>query len=208
MDHDEGQVQRDEGSATRFPGTVFDLVAIGASAGGISALRRVLSGLPGDFPAACVVVQHLGPTHRSMVAEILDRATPLEVRQAQDGDTLRPATVYVAPPDQHLLVAPPGRVVLSHAKQVRFLRPSADLLFESVANTYKSRAIAVVLSGTGGDGSDGVRAIKTMGGTVIVQERSTAEFTGMPDAAIATEVVDLIVPLEGISRVLAELVAP
>jgi two-component system chemotaxis response regulator CheB len=140
------------------------------------------------------------------MAEILSRRTALEVKQAKAGDRLEPGTVYIAPPNEHLLVDPDGTVSLSHSELVHFVRPSADLLFESVAASYKERAIAVVLTGTGSDGSMGVRAIKKMKGTVIVQDQENAEFSGMPAAAIQTRSVDFVLPLEEIASALVTLV--
>jgi two-component system, chemotaxis family, protein-glutamate methylesterase/glutaminase len=153
-----------------FPNAAFDVVALAASAGGLTALSHVLSALPSDFPAAVVVVQHLDPRHRSLMADILSRRTALRVKQAEEGDVLTPAMVYIAPPNRHLLVNPDGTLSLSQSELVHFVRPSADLLFESVAASYKDRAIVVVLTGTGSDGAMGVQAIKKMGGTVIVQD--------------------------------------
>jgi two-component system chemotaxis response regulator CheB len=185
--------------------SAFDVVAIAASAGGLSALGRVLAGLPGDFAAAIVIVQHLDPRHRSLMADILSRKTRLAVKQAQEGDELRPGLVYVAPPNRHLLVTPDRSLTLTDTELVNFLRPSADLLFESVAGSYKERAIAVVLTGTGSDGAMGVSAIKKMGGTVIAQDHESAEFSGMPAAAIASGHVDFILSLDEIPDALTKL---
>jgi two-component system chemotaxis response regulator CheB len=193
-------------SPPQFADAAFNVVALAASAGGLTALSRVLSGLPATFPAAIVVVQHLDPRHRSLMADILSRRTPLKVRQAEEGDRLTPATAYIAPPDRHLLVNPDGTLSLSQSELVHFLRPSADLLFESVAASYKHRAIAVVLTGTGSDGAMGVKAIKKMGGTVIVQDEKTAEFFGMPGAVIQTGQTDFILPLGEIASALVSLV--
>src|SRR5919201_1475781 len=187
--HDEPTSQQ---RPPHFPNAAFDVVALAASAGGLSALSRILASLPADFPAALVVVQHLDPRHRSLMAEILSRRTPLTVKQAEEGDDLRPATVYIAPPNRHLLVNPDGTLSLSQSELVHFVRPSADLLFESVAASYKERAIAVVLSGTGSDGALGVKAIKKMGGTVIAQDEASSEFYGMPGAAVHTGNVDFV----------------
>ncbi|MCW9683169.1 chemotaxis protein CheB [Dolichospermum planctonicum UHCC 0167] len=186
----------------------FDIVAVAASAGGLTALIEVLTDLPADFKAAIVVVQHLDPRHPSLMAEILSRRTVLKVIQAKEGDKLTPGTVYIAPPNNHLLVNGDGKVSLSQSEMVHFLRPSADLLFESVAASYQERAIAVVLTGTGTDGSMGVEAIKKMGGTVIVEDAKTAEFSGMPAAAIKTGNVDFILPLAEISLALRTLIMP
>jgi two-component system chemotaxis response regulator CheB len=165
----------------------------------------VLAALPGDFPAPLVVVQHVDPRHRSLMAEILARRTSLRVSEARAGDRVARGHVYVAPPNQHLLVNPDGTLSLTQTELVHFVRPSADLLFESVAATYKGRAIAVVLSGSGEDGAMGVTAIKKMGGTVIVQDAKTSEFSGMPDAAEKTGVADFVLALDEIAPALQTL---
>ena len=184
----------------------FDIIALASSAGGLKALSEVLGALPAQFPAALVVVQHLDPRHRSLMADILGRRTAIRVREAVDGELVRPGTAHIAPPDRHLLVNSDGSMSLTKTELVHFLRPSADLLFESVAASYRERAIAVVLSGTGSDGSMGVKAIKTTGGTVIVQDRRSAEFSGMPEAAERTGLADFILPLEEIAPALQTLV--
>lgn len=185
---------------------VFDIIALAASAGGLKALSQVLAALPADFPASIVVVQHLDPRYRSLMSEILSRRTALQVKQAEEGDHLTAGTVYIAPPNRHLLVNPDSTLSLSQSALVHFVRPSADLLFESVAASYKDRAIAVVLSGTGSDGSMGVKAIKKMGGRVIVQDEKSSEFFGMPSAAVQTGSVDFILPLNEIPSALVTLV--
>jgi two-component system chemotaxis response regulator CheB len=177
------------------PDVAYAIIAMAASAGGLMALTEVLAALPADLPVPVVVVQHLDPRHRSLMAEILDRRTALQVREAQEGDDLRAGTVYIAPPDHHLLVNGDGTLSLSQSKLVHFVRPSADLLFESMAASYADRAIAVVLTGSGRDGSLGVEGVKKMGGTVIVQEVESAQFSGMPSAAIETGAVDFVLPL-------------
>jgi two-component system, chemotaxis family, protein-glutamate methylesterase/glutaminase len=186
--------------------TMFDVIAIAASAGGLNALSELLSALPADFPVAVVVVQHLDPRHRSLMADILSRRTRLRVKQADADDHLEPGTVYVAPPNHHLLVNGDRTISLTQSELVHFVRPSADLLFESVAASYRERAIAVVLSGSGSDGAMGVQAIKKMNGTVIAQDEHTAEFFGMPGAAIQTGGVDFILPLAEIAPALVTLV--
>jgi two-component system chemotaxis response regulator CheB len=197
---------QEQGISAHFANAAYDLVALAASAGGLTALSLVLSNLPAEFPAAVVLVQHLDPRHRSLMAEILGRRTSLQVKQAEEGDRLQPSTVYIAPPDRHLLVNPDGSLSLSQSELVHFVRPSADLLFESVAASYRERAIAVVLTGTGSDGNMGVQAIKKMGGTVIAQDEQSAEFFGMPQAAIQTGSVDFILSLDEIAPALVTLV--
>jgi two-component system, chemotaxis family, protein-glutamate methylesterase/glutaminase len=185
----------------------FDVVAVAASAGGLRAISQILAALPANFPAAIVIVQHLDPRHRSLMADILSRRTTLHVEEAQEGTRLNLGTAYIAPPNRHLLVNPDGTLSLSQSELVHFVRPSADLLFESVAASYKDRVIAVILSGTGSDGSMGVKAIKKMGGTVIVQDEQSAEFYGMPGAAIQTGCTDFVLPLDEIASALVTLVS-
>jgi two-component system, chemotaxis family, protein-glutamate methylesterase/glutaminase len=193
-------------SPPHFPRAVFDVIGIAASAGGLTALLQLLKDLPRTFPAALVVVQHLDPKHRSLLAQILGRGASLAVKEAAEGDRLAPGTVFVAPSNWHLLVNCDARLSLSQSELVHFLRPSADLMLESLAFSYRERAVAVILTGTGSDGSMGVRAIKKMGGTVIVQDKKSAEFSGMPGAAIETGDVDVVLPLEEIPSALVGLV--
>lgn len=182
----------------------YDIVAIGASAGGLNAITQVLRVIRKSFPSSIVVVQHLAPKHKSWMANLLGRSTELLVKQAEHGEILMPGTVYTAPPDEHLLVGP-GKIQLAHSQLVHFSRPSIDLLFESVAGTYGSRSVGVVLSGSGRDGSQGVRAIKESGGVTIAQTLETSEFRPMPEAAIETGSIDFILPLDEIGQKLAEL---
>jgi two-component system chemotaxis response regulator CheB len=182
------------------------IIAVAASAGGLNALTHLLSNLPADFPVAVLVVQHLAPHHKSLMAEILGRRTLLKVKQAEEGDCLKPARVYIAPPNYHLLVKADETLRLTQTDLVNFVRPSADLLFESVALTYRERAIVVVLSGTGHDGRQGVEAVKRAGGTVIVQDENSSEFFGMPGSVIEAGTADFILPLDAIAPKMVELV--
>ena len=184
----------------------FDTVAIGSSAGGLAALTRLLSGLPAELPASVLVVQHLDRRHESLLADILGRRTPLGVKQAEDGEPIEAGTVYIAPPDKHLLANQDRTLSLTQSELVHFVRPSADLLFESVAASFRERAIAVILTGSGRDGAMGVKAIKKMGGTVIAQDEETSEFFSMPSAAIETGQVDFILPVDEIPQALVALV--
>jgi len=193
----------DTGPSTQMS---FDVVVMAASAGGIAALSGVLSHLDANFPVPIVVVQHLDPRHRSLLAEILSKRTALQVVQVTHGLHLEPGKVYIAPPDNHVLVNADGSLALSRSELVHFVRPSADLLFESVAGAFRDRVIAVVLTGTGSDGSMGVRAVKAVNGTVIAQDPSDSEFSGMPKAAIDTGDVDFILPASEIAEALVALV--
>lgn len=193
-------------SPPTFANTAFDVVAIAASAGGLKALSEVLSHLPPDFPAAVLALQHLDPHHRSLMVDILRRQISLLIKPAEAGDKLHPKQVYMAQPDYHVLVNSDGTLSLTQSPMVNFVRPSADLLFESLAESYQHRAIAVVLTGTGKDGSKGVQAIAKMGGMVISQNQETSQHFGMPSSAIDTGIVDLILPLSDIAPTLNQLV--
>jgi two-component system chemotaxis response regulator CheB len=186
-------------------GHPYDIVALAASAGGITALSKVLGGLPTDFGVPVVVVQHLDRRHQTVIAEVLGRRSKLPVRLAAEGDWPEPGTIYIAPPDHHLLVSEDGRLTLSSAELVNYVRPSADLLFESVAASYGPRAIACVLTGTGSDGATGASAVKSRGGTVLVEDPELAEFKGMPEAAVNSGAADYILPLDEIPSVICGL---
>lgn len=183
----------------------FEVVVVAASAGGVQALTRLVSELPREFGLPVVIVQHVDPRHRSLLVEILARRSSLDVEAAADGTLLTAGTIYVAPPGSHVLVNADRTLSLSKAELVHFVRPSADLLFESAAAAIGNKVIAVVLTGSGDDGADGVRAVKQMGGTVICQDGATSDFFGMPGAAIATGSVDFVLPLDEIGGALVSL---
>ncbi|RZS30494.1 two-component system chemotaxis response regulator CheB [Herbihabitans rhizosphaerae] len=197
---------RHDDDRTDDRGQQFDIVAVASSAGGIRALTTLLGGLPATFPVPVLVVQHLDPKHDTTLVDVLARRCELEVRFGQAGAKPEAGVVYVAPPDQHLVMRPGGRLTLSHGERVHFVRPSADMLFESVARALGPRVIACVLTGSGSDGAQGVSAIKACGGTVIVEDPDTAQFTGMPQAAVKTGSVDFRVPGDEIAAVLLTLV--
>jgi two-component system, chemotaxis family, protein-glutamate methylesterase/glutaminase len=183
----------------------FDAVAIGASAGGVPALLALISSLPKDFPAAVLVVQHLDPRHKSLLAELLGRRATLPVKEAENGELISVGVVYIAPPDQHLLVAN-GRVSLTSSELVHYSRPSVDLMLESVAAAYGHRAIGVILTGSGSDGATGIRAIKEQRGTTLAQDPAEAAHRSMPANALSTGCIDFTLPLEDIGPALVRLV--
>jgi two-component system, chemotaxis family, protein-glutamate methylesterase/glutaminase len=184
----------------------YDVVAIGSSAGGVEALHTLVTALPADLPVAVLIVQHLDPRHKSVLAALLSRHSRLPVKQAVHDEPIRPAAIYIAPPDRHLLVAN-GRIELSQSQLVHFTRPSIDLLFESVAGAYGERVIGIILTGTGFDGATGIRAVKRMGGTTIVQDPAQAAHSGMPHAAHATGCVDYVLALDEIGPTIVQMVA-
>ena len=185
----------------------FELIAVGASWGGLRALRLVLPALPAGFPAAVAVVQHRRPDSpgRAMAA-FLGSASALPVREVEDKDPIEPGRVYLAPADYHLIVEP-GHFSLSTEDSVDFSRPSVDVLFETAADSYGEGVIAVVLTGLKDDGARGVRAVKREGGIVVVQHPDSAEKADMPAAAISTGFADHVVALGDLGRLLVELVS-
>ena len=181
-------------------------VAIGASAGGVHALRTIITALPADLPAAVFIVLHLDPHGRSLLPMLLAASTRLRVRDVRDEGIVESGTVYVAVPDRHLLVCD-GRVQLAVSAPVHYVRPSVDRLFESIAMSWLAAAIGVILTGNGLDGASGIAAIKQGGGYTIVQDPSDAEYSGMPKAAIATGAVDTVLPLAAIAPAIARAAA-
>ena len=182
-----------------------DLVVIGASAGGVETLRRVVSGLPEDLPAAVCVVLHISPESPSALARILHRAGPLPCRAATDGELLRPGQILVAPPDHHLVIAD-GRARVTVGPRENGHRPSVDVLFRSAAVARHARVIGVVLSGTRDDGTAGLAVIKSGGGAAIVQDPDEALHPGMPSSALERVVVDAIVPSGQIAETISAMV--
>lgn len=186
------------------PVTSPHLVVLATSAGGLQALIDVLSPLPPDFPAAIAVVQHRGMQSPNLLPKLLDERTALKVRHAQDGDLLEPGTVYICPPGAHMTAEHCVRLV--KGPKLEFVRPSADLMFRSVARAYGERAIGVVLSGTGSDGAAGCAAISEAGGTVVAQEPASSAYSGMPTAAVERGRAELVLPVERIGEALQHLV--
>ena len=199
-------VSPESGVQPTEPAGPFRLVTVASSAGGVRALTELLSGFPGDFPVPIVIVQHLDPRHETVIADVLARHCALPVKLAEHEERVKDSTVYVAPPNRHLFIGADSILTLADGELVHFVRPSADLLFESAAGAYGSSTICCVLTGSGGDGSMGVRAIKARGGTVIVQDPELAEFRGMPEAAQEAAAVDFVLPLDQIASVVTRLV--
>jgi two-component system, chemotaxis family, protein-glutamate methylesterase/glutaminase len=172
------------------------VVAMVTSAGGLNALTHILAALPTDLPAAIIIGQHRSPSPSvDLLAELLDRTSPLPVRTARDGDHLQRGHVLVTPPAAHLIVTPTAAIGLINTGQLPPSRPSADLMLATLAVTTGPRAMAIVLTGKGHDAEAGIRAVHRCGGTVLAQDEATAEHFGMPSAAIATGLVHAVHPL-------------
>lgn len=183
-----------------------EIVAIGASLGGLHAVEALLRKLPARFATPILLVQHRRADGDNRLVELLRPHTSLAVCEPEDKEPLRPATVYVAPSNYHLLVER-GLLELSVDPPVCFARPSVDVLFESVADAYGDRAIAVVLTGSNEDGAAGAEAIKRAGGRVLVQDPRTAESPIAPKATLARLDADAVLPVEALSERLVALCA-
>ncbi|MBO3742858.1 chemotaxis protein CheB [Actinoplanes flavus] len=183
-----------------------DLVAIGASAGGVEALRAVVAGLPPDYPGAILVVLHVPREAPSALPRILARSGPLPASAARDGDQVRSGHIYVAPGDHHLLLLD-GRLRLSRGPAENGHRPAVDPLFRSVARRAGRRAIGVILSGTRDDGAAGLASIAGRGGATVIQDPADALYAGMPRAALEAVDPDHVVPAAKIGGLLGDLTA-
>ncbi len=174
------------------------VVGIGASAGGLEALQQFLTFLPKDTGMAFVIIQHLSPDHKSLLSEILSKYTAMPVQEAEDGMQVRRNHVYLIPPKYNLEIT--SDVLHLRNYNHALINHPIDIFFRSLADAYENRAIAVILSGTGSDGTNGIRRIKEQNGVIIVQNPDTAKFDGMPKNAIATGFVDLILSPDAIAK--------
>src|SRR5438270_11060635 len=181
----------------------FPVVGLGASAGGLDAFRRLLTALPPRTGMAFVLIQHLDPTHASMMVDLLAGHTPMTVQQAADGMPLEREHVYLIPPGSYLSIRD-GALRLSEPLERHGARLPYDFFLRSLAEELGERAICVILSGTGSDGSLGLKAIKDHGGLVVAQDPDDTEYDGMPRSAIMTGALDLVRSVEAISETLAK----
>jgi two-component system, chemotaxis family, protein-glutamate methylesterase/glutaminase len=182
-----------------------DIVVIGASAGGMEALQKVVSRLPAGLPASLFVVWHLSPGVRSILPNVLTKAGPLPAARPEDGDRIEPGRIYVAPNDHHMLVEN-GYIRIARGPKENRFRPAVDPLFRSAAYIYGPRVIGVVLTGALDDGTAGLWTIKLRGGTAIVQDPSDALIRGMPLSALDNVAVDHRVPADRIGELIGRLV--
>jgi two-component system, chemotaxis family, protein-glutamate methylesterase/glutaminase len=192
-------------SAASLQDVTAEVIAIAASTGGPAALHRILTTLTADFPVPILVVQHISRGFGPGFASWLDKASPLRVKPAEEGEALQGGTVYLAVDDHHLGVTASRRIHLSAAAPVGGFRPSGTVLFESVAAVFGRRAVAVILTGMGRDGVDGLRAIRRAGGRTIAESESTAVVYGMPAAAVHAGLADLVLPLDDVCAAVAGL---
>ena len=181
------------------------VVGIGASAGGLEALQQFLTFLPGDTGMAFVIIQHLSPDHKSLLADILGKDTTMPVVEAQDGMRVERNHIYMIPPKFNLEIV--SDILRLRKYNLRNINHPIDIFFRSLAAAYENRAVAVILSGTGSDGTNGIRSIKDKNGVIIVQSPESAQFDGMPRNAIATGFVDLVLNPDSIAREMRHIAA-
>lgn len=182
----------------------YELIVVGASLGGFHALEQVLGGLPPGFPLPIVVVQHRSSDSDELLAVLLKRKSHLPVIEADDKQSIMPGHVYLAPANYHLLVEE-RHLALSTQPPVEFARPSIDVLFESAADAFRERVVAVLLTGSNRDGAQGMARIKDCGGLTLVQDPASAESVRMPEAAIAASEIDRVLPLSEIADFLIDI---
>ncbi len=194
-------IQGNESQPPRF------VVGVGASAGGLQALEEFFRHMPGVDDIAFVVVQHLSPDYESLMAELLGKHTKLPVRKAINGVTISGGEVWVIPPRKNITIVK-GRIVLTDQPPSRTFNLPIDVFLRSLAREYEERAIAVILSGTGSDGTLGIREVKGVGGLVLVQDPESARFDGMPRSALATHIVDVVGPAEELVKKIVQFVHP
>ena len=189
-------------------GTPPAAVVIGASAGALEALTSILPLLPPEFPLPILVVVHIPPDKRSVLAHLFEAKCQVRVMEVEDKEPIKPGTVYFAPPDYHLLVEGEEELALSSEEPVMFSRPSIDVLFESAADVWEERLIGIILTGANSDGSRGLKALSAAGGTAIVQDPGQASARAMPDAAIAATPTAIVMSLNEIAAYLRRISSP
>ena len=177
------------------------IVGIGASAGGLEAFQEFFTHMPSDSGMAFVLVPHLDPTHKSIIGDILKKYTDMNIFQAEDGMKVLPNSVYLIQPDKNIAILH-GKLQLIEPAERRGLRHPIDFFFRTLAEDQGEKAVALILSGTGTEGTLGLKAVKGKGGLVIVQDPNTAKYDGMPRSAIGTDMVDYVLPAEKIPEML------
>lgn len=187
------------------PCKTYKALVIGTSAGGLKALKSLISALPTQFCLPVIVVQHLNPQSDGFMAQYLNQHSHLNVKEADSGEPIRPRHVYIAPANYHLLIEKDETLSLSVSEKVNYARPSIDVLFESAAEVYLECLIGLVLTGANDDGSKGIKKIHSLGGFTIAQSPESAEVPVMPQSAINTGCIDMVVDLNEIPDLLGSL---
>lgn len=180
-------------------------VVIGASYGGLQAIKTIVKDLPVDFPAPVIIVLHIGNNNIKTFISSLNSNSKVKVKEAEEKESIKARTIYFAPPNYHLQVEDDFLFSLSTAEKVNFSRPAIDVLFETAAWSYKNNLLGILLTGSNSDGAEGLKTIKEYGGTTIVENPETAYAITMPQAGIKKSVPDYILNLENIASKIVEL---
>jgi two-component system chemotaxis response regulator CheB len=183
----------------------YGAIVIGVSAGGLTALSFIFKKLPADFSIPIIVIQHRSTSQGDLLEEILQEKCKLKLKQADEKEKIKEGTIYIGPPDYHLLIECDHTFSLSSDARVKYSRPSIDVLFESASYVYQDRLVGIILTGANNDGSDGIKRIAKNGGMTIAQNPEDAEFPPMPEAAIATGSVRKILSLAEIQKCLLKI---
>lgn len=179
---------------------------MGTSAGGLFVLTTLLQKLPADYPLPIIIVQHRAKDQKNLLEEVLQSKCKIQIKQADEKETIQGGKVYIAPPDYHLLIERDFTLSLSADELVRFSRPSIDVLFESAAPVFGEKLIGIILTGASNDGSSGIKAIARNGGLTIAQDPAEAEYPYMPKSAIDTKKIDKVWLLGEIQNFLLKLI--
>ena len=180
-------------------------IVIGASFGGLDAIKFIINALPREFRTPVIIVLHIGNNNINTFISILNQSTFLNIKEAEEKDILKKNTIYFAPPNYHLQVEDEFSLSLTTASKVNFSRPSIDVLFETAAWTFKNELLGILLTGANSDGAEGLKTIKTFGGTTIVENPETAHARAMPQSGIKKSAPDYILNLEDIANKMIEL---
>lgn len=183
------------------------LFGIGSSAGGLEAMRELVAALPMDVPASYVMLQHMSPSYKSVMTELVARQTQLEVEKVTDGVVLRRNVIYITPPNNDIIIADGKLRLLPSSVEPPAPKPSINRFLMSLAESYGENAMSIILSGTGSDGANGLQAVHEAGGITITQDNDSAKYDGMPRAAVQTGCVDLVMEPEDIGKHLEKILA-
>lgn len=193
----------------RLPNPEKSVIAIGSSTGGVKALEAIIPKLSKSLPLPVLIVQHMPPLFTRSLAESLDSASMVRVKEAEEGDILSPACAYIAPGGFHMTVRQVRKrayIHLDKRPENELLRPSANVMFRSVAEVYGGDSLGIILTGMGNDGTDGLKALKSKGGKVIAQDEASCVVYGMPKTAVEAGVVDIILPVHEIASQIEKMV--
>ena len=183
----------------------YEAIVIGVSSGGMNALKIIFSILPADFCLPIIIVQHVGPHSDSQWIQIFNSKSPLQIKEADEKEKIEKGTIYIAPPNYHLLIEKNKTFSLTIDERVNFARPSIDVLFESAAEAYKKALIGIILTGANHDGAKGLKRIKDYGGLALIQDPETAESGYMPRSAIAAVDPDYLGSVADITAFLVQI---